>query len=135
MAGHGGADAISAMPHFSLAAWPLFIQPIVSILYPLSSYSRTRTVQSSTQSDMATLQNSSVCVCPSNSDSPLSTTANILSILIFGYVLVLSSLYTFTIRWSSSGDLLNVRFQLAILHQRYESANTIHRTLPGREGP
>lgn len=62
---------------------------------------------------MASPTTNAACICPENSDSALSTTANILSILTFAYVIVLGNANTFTVRWTSSGDVLEVRSDVA----------------------
>jgi hypothetical protein len=59
-------------------------------------------------------------VCPSNQDSPSSTTTNILSILAVGYVFLSSLSYTLGMEWSANHGLLTLRSALALSHQRCE---------------
>jgi hypothetical protein len=67
---------------------------------------------------MASIQPSSQCVCPPNSDSALSTSANILSILTFAYVFILSASYTLTIRWDANHDLTKLLDEIVTTHHR-----------------
>lgn len=70
---------------------------------------------------MATNQPSCQCECPSNSDSALSTSANILSILTFAYVFILSASYTLAIRWDAVHNLAVLRHEIVMTHQRCEA--------------
>jgi hypothetical protein len=114
---------------------PLF-QPLTLCAYTLNgshpdrirNHSGQPTPVRSRKHTMVTPTGHAVCVCHSNSDSALWTTANILAIFTFAYVLVLGTSYTFMSRLNSRGDILELRSMAADLRQPWQAIDAFYRT-------